>query len=229
MPSERQRDAVYATACMAVLVFAAFFGAYSGVPIRRLCTSLPAIQTQSQDDTCEATMPKHDDRHNSAQAANAESDTQDEGGDSTAKANTTPVGTLSQSDNIQVLLHEYDGLRSEIVQRWVGMQQQISIGVVVLLGIVAVLFSKDSKIDHPRDYILYSLLGFAMCVFCYAMWQVGRDSGKAAKRVREIEREVNQRAGAELLQWETRWGGGATGYWGSARPIKKSEDDPKAN
>lgn len=133
-------------------------------------------------------------------------------------------GVISQLDKITILLHEYDGLRGEMVQRWIGMQQQISIGVLVLLGVITVLF--QNKIEHPRDYFLYGLLGIAVCIFIYAMWQVRRDTNKAAERVREIERDVNQRAGEDLLQWETRWGGAVTGYWGTSKPIKKVPDKP---
>lgn len=134
---------------------------------------------------------------------------------------------ISQFDKNQILLHEYDSLRGEIVQRWLGMQQQISIGVLVLLGVITVLFS--NKIKHPRDYILYGVLGVAVLIFIYAMWQVRRDTLKAAERVRQIEYEVHQRAGEELLQWETRWGGGVTGFWGSASPIRRMADPKKLN
>jgi Na+/H+ antiporter NhaC len=193
MSAETERSTLYAAACMMVLVFAAFLGAYAGMGTQEQSTSPGPDQLSVQHRLSEGVMPNHTD------------------------TNTTKT-SLGESDNIQILLHEYDTLREEIIQRWVGMQQQISIGVIVLLGIITVLFS--NQIQHPRDYILYSLLAIAVCVFIYAMWQVGRDSGKAAERVREIEREVNLRAGAELLQWETHWGGGAAGYWGSSRPVK---------
>lgn len=127
---------------------------------------------------------------------------------------------LPQLDKIQILLHEYDGLRGEIIQRWVGAQQQISIGVLVLIGVITILFS-TKKIKHPQDYFLYGLLGFAVCIFGYAMFQWGRDTNKAAARVREIEAQVNQLAGEELLQWETRWAGAVTGYFGLGRPFTK--------
>lgn len=134
---------------------------------------------------------------------------------------------LSQSDKIQILLHEYDTLRDEIIQRWVGTQQQISIAVLVFIGIITVLFS--NQIKHPRDYVLYGTLGVAVCIFFYAMWQVDRDTRKAAERVREIERDVNARAGEELLQWESRWGGAVAGFWGSSRPLQKSSDIPRTH
>jgi hypothetical protein len=137
------------------------------------------------------------------------------------------MDALTQLDKIQILLHEYDGLRSEIVQRWVGTQQQISIGVLVLMGVITVLVS--TKAEYPRASILYVLLAIAIGIFGYAMWQVRRDTCKAATRVSEIEQDVNQRAGEELLQWETRWGGCVTGFWGSARPFKKLSDHPHSN
>lgn len=132
---------------------------------------------------------------------------------------------LPQSDKIQILLHEYDGLRSEIVQRWAGTQQQISIAVLVLMGVITVLVS--TKPEYPR--ILHVILGIAACIFIYAMALGYRDTCKAAERVREIEQDVNQRAGEELLQWESRWGGCVTGFWGFARPLNKPANNLHSN
>jgi len=52
--------------------------------------------------------------------------------------------------------------------------------------------------------------------FSYFCWLISRDSAKVAKRVRELEKDINCRAGETLLVWETLWGREVTGYPGAS-------------
>jgi uncharacterized membrane protein len=127
------------------------------------------------------------------------------------------VGSMNDVDKINIVLHEYDSLRDEIIQRWVGTQTDISVGVLVIIGVLTAVFS-SGRITSAQIIVLGGVIFVGILIFGYGMWQVDRDTRKAAQRLREIESEVNQRAGEEILKWETRWGGAVTGFWGSAKP-----------
>jgi hypothetical protein len=131
------------------------------------------------------------------------------------------MATILETDKITILMHEYDTLRDELIQRWVGAQTDISIGVLVLVGVLTVMFT--SQVNLARSIILGGIVTLGVIVFIYAMWLVFVDNQRAAARLREIEQEVNSRAGEELLKWETRWGGAATGYW---TPWRKNLSGP---
>ena len=51
---------------------------------------------------------------------------------------------------------------------------------------------------------------------------IWRDLHKAVQRVREIEIDINDRVGEDLLIWENLWGGAKTGFFGNARPLPRS-------
>jgi hypothetical protein len=53
-------------------------------------------------------------------------------------------------------------------------------------------------------------------------WFTFREITKANRRLREIEGDVNDRAGEDLLVWESLWDGWATGFWGRANPRSRA-------
>ncbi|MGH6769770.1 MAG: hypothetical protein ACRECO_12215 [Xanthobacteraceae bacterium] len=109
---------------------------------------------------------------------------------------------LSQKDRIQILLSEYAALRAEIVARTsFGFQ----IAAVALAGIT--WFMQQSLIARPW-YFWLIMAGVGAC-FVIAIFVNTRDLSRAAHRIKEIEHEVNSRAGEHLLIWET-LGGVAT-------------------
>ena len=65
-------------------------------------------------------------------------------------------------------------------------------------------------------------VAIALLAVLIAGWTTFRDIGKAAERLRELENDINHRAGEQLLVWETYWGGAVTGILGRARPRAKS-------
>jgi hypothetical protein len=127
---------------------------------------------------------------------------------------------MTESEKISVIMHEYDTLRDEIVQRNNSTQQQIYIGVGVLLGTITLYLG--GHLDGPKMAFLCGFLIIAISVFCYAMWSAYRDIHKNAARLREIEEDVNARAGEELLRWERYWGGAVTGFFfGDQKPLSR--------
>jgi len=107
-------------------------------------------------------------------------------------------------DKIAILLHEYDTLRNEIIQRNTVMFQSIGIYATVLVGLLVLISQKGMN----YDFVMVA----ATIVFGGALVWIDVDTAKAAERVREIESIVNSQAGETLLIWETQRGlGGLLG------------------
>ncbi len=111
---------------------------------------------------------------------------------------------LSQADKIQILLHEYDTLRNELLQRYAASFQAIGVFALVLTGLVTVIAT------NGINKTLIALLCSSTIIFLFVMLWIDYDTFKGAKRLREIEADVNARAGETLLKWETEWGWGGT-------------------
>ena len=90
-------------------------------------------------------------------------------------------------EKISILLHEYDGLRGEITGRTGVMHQIVSIGIATL-GILT----------QATGWKLYAVLAVGVCVMGIFSWFNGRDIRKAAKRICQLESEINRRSGEDL-------------------------------
>lgn len=123
---------------------------------------------------------------------------------------------VEQHHKIQVLLQEYGGLRNEIVHRTNNMYQLFAVGAG-LLGFV--LAGTDA-------YRIAIAVVIGAPVIKYFHWLITRDIRKAARRLREIEKDVNARAGETLLVWETYFGGDVTGHWGRGQELPRPTVSP---
>lgn len=116
---------------------------------------------------------------------------------------------LSEKDKIQILLQEYGTLRSELVSNG-NRQFQIA-------ALAGVLFTLTLSRPIERRFWIATLIGvIALCYFGVAMI---RDIRRLARRVSELEAEINRRAGEELLIWKSRWGAGVTGFVFRRSPL----------
>lgn len=135
---------------------------------------------------------------------------------------------ISENDKIQILLHEYGTLRTEILQRSNNILQFLAACVVVLGGLGAWLVSHA---DDRRSWlfcavaIVFILVIFPVSPYLYQI-MIGRRIDDAAGKLRGLEKEINDRAGAQLLQWETHFSGGARGHWGWRRPRPLPHQKP---
>jgi hypothetical protein len=134
----------------------------------------------------------------------------------------TPNGNraepLSGRERAEIVLHEYDGLRAEITSRTGNMFQLFAM-VIIVVGWVAT----SHHVSLFWRLVLAGLLLTAVGGFLLIM----RDMTKAAKRIREIEGQVDQDTGEwYLLRWERLWGSSKTGYLSRARPLDVP-DDPR--
>ena len=120
---------------------------------------------------------------------------------------------------IDILLKEYETLRQEILSR--------ANNRFLMLGMVGAFLGYVLLTDNP--ILRIHIWGISMRAFILvigvigllAIWLLfGYFVGTAAKRISVIERKINQLAGEELLEWETRYGWGRWGRFSGARNKK---------
>jgi hypothetical protein len=100
-------------------------------------------------------------------------------------------------DQILILLHEYDSLRSELINR-TGFG--FTLGTIGL-GALAIVLSQTG-------WKLWIGLPVGILIYGSAIILNVRGIQKNHARLVRIETDVNSRSGAHLLEWETRWGAG---------------------
>lgn len=113
---------------------------------------------------------------------------------------------IGQREKLQILLAEYTSLRSEINSR---ISSTYSAVAVLILLIVFVLQQNVGFKFYIGLFI--AVVGTGICGRILAY-----DTFSAARRVQEIEAEVNRRAKEKLLIWETERGGLNAVRWRSA-------------
>jgi hypothetical protein len=128
-----------------------------------------------------------------------------------------PLETFRQQDKVHILLQEYNSLRTEVIHRANNLYQLLAIGGAVFLWALTRLLEPSVRIIDAR---FWWSLAVPVAVVSLLLCYLNRDILKAAARLRELESDINRRAGETLLEWETRWGGAVTGFWGRARPLR---------
>jgi hypothetical protein len=114
---------------------------------------------------------------------------------------------IEQKDRIQILLTEYTSLRSELNARY--SSGFVAIGWVTIAAVWLLGQLTQPKLGCAFWIGLVILLVGAL----WSLRAIVFDVFNAARRVQEIEREVNDRAGERLLMWETERGGLTAHYW----------------
>jgi transposase len=109
--------------------------------------------------------------------------------------------TFSGKEKIEILLKEYDTLRAEIVGRTTGGYQ--------LIGVQAIIFTAALgwRSQHGVGEIFWFFMGVLVVLGLLFGGSTYRDISMLARRVREIEEEINNTVGENLLRWETEFGG----------------------
>jgi hypothetical protein len=124
-----------------------------------------------------------------------------------------PVAEFPPSERVRILLAEHSSLRAEIVAR-TGHGYQVTGFFIASLSILA------TSVFSVR---VFAYLFAVILIGITSGWFVLRDIGKAAARIREIEIDVNDRVGEDLLIWENLSGGAKTGFWGTAQRLLRGE------
>jgi len=103
--------------------------------------------------------------------------------------------TVDDQIKIEILLKEYESLRSHILQRLQNRFQFLALSSVI--ATFAFINMKEPTILHICTLIAGGL-------FLLALWYwLGRIVVRISLHVSEIERRINELAGEELLTWET--------------------------
>jgi energy-converting hydrogenase Eha subunit C len=105
-------------------------------------------------------------------------------------------------DQISILFKEYDTLRAEILTRTNNGYQLMT----VMAGALAWLLSRPV---NRMFFVSLTVVGLLLVLFVAALW---RDIHMISARLQELEHDINELAGKELLRWETRWSGGPLGW-----------------
>jgi len=111
-------------------------------------------------------------------------------------------------------MHEYDTLRNEILLKYstsVQLITQTFVVLVALLGALVVLLQATTILTTKALFLTsLSLTGAATVLVLISIVWLDYDTKRASGRLREIESQVNDRAGERLLLWETQYGWGGT-------------------
>ena len=124
-----------------------------------------------------------------------------------------PVPQLDPKDSIDILMREYETLRTEILHR---IRNRFAI--VGYVGVVMMfIFTKSKEIPWPdlfgplykyndsKDLIWPLAVLACTSLFLLFYWlQEGRLMLRCSSRITEIEKTANELSGRELLVWETR-------------------------
>jgi hypothetical protein len=111
---------------------------------------------------------------------------------------------IGQKEKIQILLAEYSGLRGEITSR-TGYGFQV--GAATLIAITWLF--QQPNLASLKVWIAVLIIAAGVALFA---WVNVRDIWKAAARLRELEHEINSRAGQHLLVWERLSGAANKGF-----------------
>jgi hypothetical protein len=108
----------------------------------------------------------------------------------------TESGHTSNEQKIQILMAEYQSLRAEVLQRNTVLNQTIAAFGTLAVPIIAYVFFKSLLVG-------LALLAAAPTTVFVTWFIVDRQTRVLARRLRELERSINEKAGEQLLRWET--------------------------
>jgi hypothetical protein len=114
-------------------------------------------------------------------------------------------------DKITVLIAEYNTLRAEEQHRLTVLIQCTTVAVTIMIALAS------WKISKPDTSGITYLFIFVALLYAVIFFLVDRNVFQESKKIREIERRVNNFAGERLLTWEAEYG------WGGAYPRSKKK------
>jgi hypothetical protein len=103
---------------------------------------------------------------------------------------------LTQNDRIQILLAELASIRAEIVSRTGHGFQLTMIATAIVTWVL-----KEATPKSP--WYLWGGVVVLIVIFGIGAFVNVRDLKRAANRAKDLEHEINSRAGEHLLIWET--------------------------
>ena len=108
-----------------------------------------------------------------------------------------------ERQKITILLAEYNTLRAEVMAARSAFHQAIRIGITVLIALVGFALSKGIASHYWVIWLIASAVALLLLSLVY--WN-DVNTFKFTARLRELEAEINRRAGERLLIWESEMG-----------------------
>lgn len=103
---------------------------------------------------------------------------------------------VSIEQKIQILMAEYQTLRTEVMQRNSVLNAAIASFGTLAVPITALVFTQSTLVG-------WALLAGVPGMVFGTWYMVHQNTKVLAKRLRELEGEINTKAGETLLQWES--------------------------
>ena len=110
-----------------------------------------------------------------------------------------PQPNLSRMEEIQILLAEYNTLRTELLQRNTTAFQALGVAGTAFIAVIVFTFTQSIWGGLILLVILPTLIWIVLRMFDF-------DTRNAAVRIAELEAAINDKAGSKLLAWETDYG-----------------------
>ena len=102
---------------------------------------------------------------------------------------------MTKQEKIQVLMKEYETLRSEMIQRFNSRFQ-----FIMIIG--AISGYSFFEIENNSYHKILVLIIAMISVIAIWFW-IGYLTAEQSWRISDIEKQVNELAGQKLLRWET--------------------------
>ena len=112
---------------------------------------------------------------------------------------------VGPKEKLQVLLAEYNTLRTQIIARGTLTVQIITIGVAALAATAAWL--------NQQPILAIAVFLFLLMTVVIIGRMTRRDLDEEAAHVTKLEGRINQIVGEDLLTWEAKHGRVGAGYW----------------
>jgi hypothetical protein len=140
----------------------------------------------------------------------------------------TMESSEDKKSKINVLLAEYNTLRGEAIARSGHRFNLMAIGVAAatfFVGSLLIWIDRVRAQPLPERGVSALLLATVFIGGAWFFWYVSRKSWaeleKAVNRVREIELQINELSGEDLLVWENLHGGAKIGYSVNAKRLER--------
>jgi hypothetical protein len=119
-------------------------------------------------------------------------------------------------DRTQVLCHEYDTLRTEAIHRTNNMYQFLTVAAALLVWLAS---NARLSLGFCSLFLFFFLIVFSFGLIIY------HDVERIGRRLRQLERQINDLAGEPLLKWETYWSRAVTGWVIGVAPLSSVGND----
>ncbi|HEX4964305.1 MAG TPA: hypothetical protein VF173_26020 [Thermoanaerobaculia bacterium] len=127
---------------------------------------------------------------------------------------------MEDKDKVLILLAEYNALRDELLAARAAATNAAGIGIPILMAAIGLYLT---SVTNPGfRYVIIAVAVLAVLGICFFVGWNEVNTRNFAARLRDIETDINTRAGERLLIWENDYG------WGALVTGRRRAATPKA-